>query len=57
MLEDILKQRKTEVKLLHFHPLCSLPSSEAQFMKPGPHLVSAIAREAERLTCDQGSGI
>ena len=56
MLEDILKQRKTEVKLLHFHPLCSLPSSEAQFID-GPLLVSAIAREASQLTCDQGSGI
>lgn len=56
MLEDTLKQRKAEVKLLNFHPLCSLPSSEAQFIE-GNHLVSAIVREAEWLTCDQGSGI
>lgn len=55
-LEDILKQRKTEVKLLNFHPLCSLPSSEAQFIE-GPHLVSAIAREAKWLICHQGSGM
>lgn len=51
-----MKQRKTEVKLLNFHPQCSLPSSEAQFIE-GPHLVSAIAREAKRLTCNQANGM
>lgn len=55
MLEDILKQRKTEVKLAAFSS-CA-PYILRGSLVDGPHLVSAIAREAERLTCDQGSGI